>query len=255
MRRSAAYLGVIVLLATASPGLCALSRQDKKAAKQLLSGKLYVKFDVPCTQGRQPFGVFYSPVVEVSPSGTDSQAEEGASFGWYTAESTVWPIHVNDPVKLDDLDWDDDESSVEIELDGVESADDHHTVVKFIKLTSLADFQAAFDQTFSRRPLQEEHADWPADVRQAIGQRRLLNGMTKRQAYYIVGMPARVEKKTEGDKPVEIWTLHRKGIQFGFFGVDAGGAGSPPDTLRFENGLLVAAATSTSPAGLDLDHP
>lgn len=245
-----------LFLALAAPPLSAVSRQERKQAKELFSGPLYMRLNAPCTQGRHPFGVYYSPLVEVSPQGTNVEtAEGGASVGWYHAASTVWSIRINDRVELDDMEWEEDEGYIEIELDGVGPSSDGHTAIKFVGVNSLQDFQAAFDQTFARQPLQEEHPDWPAEIRQAIGERRLENGMNKRQAYYVVGTPSRVEKTTEGEKTIETWTLPRQGPEFGFFLVKTGD-GAPPETLRFEDGLLVSATTTTTgAAGLDLDNP
>lgn len=242
-----------LLLAAASPAQSALSRADQKKAKQILAGTLYLRFDAPCTQGRHPFGVFYSPLVEVSPTGSNSQATDEVNVGWYHASSTVWAATVNDSFTVDGIEYDDEEPSVEIELEGVGASTDRHTIIKLIKINSLADFQAAADLAFAHKPLQEEHPDWPAEIREAIGKRRLLNGMTKRQVFYVVGTPSEVDKRTEGKKSIEIWTLQGQGIEFGFWTVSTGSLGRTPDTLRFEDGLLVASAKDAKSGGLDLD--
>lgn len=246
---------VIVLLPlwifSIQPVAAEISKQERKAAKAMFSSDLYLRVDAPCTKGRHPYGVFLSPLIEASPRGVNTQVDEGASFGWFHAASTVWDVRVNDPVRLDELDWEADEASVEIELEGVGPADGRDTVVRFVGISSLADFQATFDHVFSPRPLQDDHPDWPAEIREAIRDRRLLDGMNKRQAYYVVGMPARVEEKTEDGKQVEIWTLQRENLRIGFFGVRAGDAGTPPELLRFEDGVLVSAATAPSALNLD----
>ncbi len=241
----------VLALGLAAPATAGISRQDKKAAKQMFSSTLYLRVDAPCTQGRHPYGVYQSPLVEISPTSVNTQTQDGASFGWFHAQSTVWSVRINDPVKLDELDWEEEEGTVEVELEGVGPADDHDTVLRFVGIQSLQDFQRAFELAFSRQPLQEEHPEWPAEIRQAIGNRLLLNGMTKRQAFFVVGMPVRVEKKTEEGKEIETWTLHTRGIEFGFFGVKSGVGGAAPETLRFEDGLLVSAATA-NPNALDL---
>ena len=243
-----------LFLTVASPVFAGVSRQERKEAKQLFSGPLYMRFNAPCTQGRHPFGIYYSALVEVSPTGTNTEASGGASVGWYHASSTVWSVRINDLVELEEMEWE-EEGEVEIELEGAGPNSDGTTVVKFVDINSLQDFQAAFDQTFSRQPLQEEHPDWPPEIRQAIAERRLVDGMTKRQAFYVVGTPSRVDKTTEGEKTVETWTLPKQGVEFGFFLVRTGDHGAPPETLRFEDGLLVSASTSTGAAGLDLDNP
>lgn len=218
-----------------------------------MKGVFYLRLDAPCTQGRHPYGVYQIPLVEVSPTGTNTEGDSGASFGWYHAQSTIWEARINDPMTVDELEWEEDEGSVEIELEGTGSADGRDTVIRFVNIHSFADFEAAFQHAFSTRPLQEEHADWPSEIREAIAKRRLVDGMTKRQVFYIVGTPQRVEKRTEGEKSIEIWTLQTQGITFGFFGVHSGNPAAPPETLQFEDGKLVAASISTSGKALDLD--
>ncbi|HEV7668358.1 MAG TPA: hypothetical protein VGS22_07530 [Thermoanaerobaculia bacterium] len=228
-----------------------LSRADKKQAEKMLAGTLYLRTDAPCTQGRQPFGVYLSPLVEISPKGINTEADQGASFGWYHASSTVWGVRVNDTVELDETDWDED--TVEIELTGVGRTDGHDTVVKFVEIRSLADFEAAFKLAFSNHPLQDEHPDWPADIRKAIADRKLVPGMNKRQAYYVVGTPEQVEKTTEGEKKIETWTLRKQGLEIGFFTVNPGDPSAPAEKLRFEDGVLVTSDTH-NPSQIDLDN-
>ena len=251
--RLALTITVGALLAAAVPAAAALNRQDRKAAQKMLAGDLYLRVDAPCTQGRQPFGIYLAPLVEVSPKGPNTDADESVSIGWYHASSTVWNARVNDLVHLDEMDWDGDEASVEIELEGAGASEGRDTVVRFVEINSLADFEAAFGHTFSPKPLQEEHPDWPADVRKAIAERKLMNGMNKRQAYYVVGTPAEVEKRDEKGKEVEIWTLRQKGIEIGFW-TASGGESGPPETLRFENGVLVSVEGAKSGKTLDLDN-
>lgn len=247
-----AFVAVFVAVALfASSAHAELSRSDKKQAEKMLKGTLYLRVDAPCTQGRQPFGVYLAPLVEISPKGVNTEADQGASFGWYHASSTVWGVRVNDTVELDETDWDED--TVEIELTGVGKTDGHDTVVKFIEIRSLADFEAAFKLTFSDHPLQEDHPDWPAEIRKAISDRKLMTGMTKRQAFYVVGTPAQVDKTTEGEKAVEVWTLRKQGLEIGFFSVNPGDPSAPAEKLRFEDGLLVTNSVKNG-TQLDLDH-
>src|SRR6185295_5250847 len=120
---AAAFVAAALLLA--STAHAELSKADRKAAQKMLGGTLYLRTDAPCTQGRHPFGVFLSPLVDVSPRGVNTDAQNGASFGWYHASSTVWAVRVNDSVELDELEWgeDENENTVEIELTGVGRTD------------------------------------------------------------------------------------------------------------------------------------
>lgn len=243
---------LLALALLAQPAAAKLDRKERKSAEKMFGDRVYLRIDAPATKGRHPYGVYYSPLVEVSPKGVNTDASQSADFSWYHASTTVWSARINDPMELDELDWDDDEASVEIELEGTGSAKDRDTVIRFVAIHSLADFQAAFERAFARTPLQDEHPDWPGEIRRAIAERRLENGMSKRQAHYVVGTPERVEKTTENGVEVEVWTLPRKGLEVGFFGFKQGDSGGAPESLRFENGQL-ASASVASRGQLDLD--
>lgn len=245
---------LILAMLAAMPAAAKLTKPERKEAESMLKGRtLYLRTDVPCTQGRHAYGVYQSSVVDVSPRGVNLETEGGASFGWFHAGSTVWDARINDSMKLDEMDFDDD--TVEIELEGVGESDDRDTTLRFVEIHSLDDFQAAFDHTFSYRPLQEEHPDWSTDIRQAISRRQLVDGMNKRQAYYVVGTPAQVEKTEEDGKKVEIWTLRKDGLRIGYFGTSTGDPSGPSQYLRFEEGLLKASSTAQGAVELDLDEP
>ncbi|HSL85063.1 MAG TPA: hypothetical protein VLF66_19995, partial [Thermoanaerobaculia bacterium] len=71
-------------LAIAASAHAGVSRQERKQAKEHFSGPLYIRFNAPCTQGRHPFGVYYYPLVEVSPTGTNADVPDGGtSVGLY----------------------------------------------------------------------------------------------------------------------------------------------------------------------------
>lgn len=231
-----------------------ITKEDKKKAKALFSGKVYMRIDAPSKKGRHPYGIYYSPLVDVSPTGTNTESDEGLSVGWYHAESTVWKVRVNDLMELDELDWEVDEGTVEIQLEGAGNSEGRDTAIRFVNIWSFADFEAAFARTFSTQPLQNEHPDWPEDIKSAIASRQLVTGMNKRQTYYVVGAPEKVEKTTEGEKAVEIWTLRTQGPEVGYFTFRTGGDPGNPKTLRFEDGLLVSADVGVTPEGLDLDN-
>ncbi len=229
-----------------------LTKQDRKAIKQKLksSGTLYMRLDMPCGTGRHPYGTYVRPLVEVSPEGTNTEAQGGVSASWWHADSTYWGVNVNDPVIFDEVDIEADEGTMEIEL--LTPDEDISTVVKFIEVYTLDDFQAAFDRTFSSRPLQEDHDDWSADIKQAIGERKLMNGMTKRQVFYITGTPENFDKTEEDGKKIETWHLRQnKGVQMGFWTSRVGETTGLPESIRFEDGKLVDAQGSSSGFSLD----
>ncbi len=241
------FLGLLATNAQAK-----LAKADRKAAKKLFSDKIYLKLDAPCTKGRHSWGVYYSPLVEVTPEGTSLDDGDGYSASFWHQGGTYWGIRVNDPVELDELEFDDDE--VEIELEGVGPADDEETVILFKNIHSLDDFKAAFDHTFSNVPLQDLHEDWSSDIKQAIADRKLMDGMTKRQAYYVTGAPEKFEKNTVDGKEVEIWELRQtKGVRVGFFGVREGKKSGLLSSIRFEDGKLVDAGSAGNRDDFSLD--
>ena len=253
MRKILGFVLVVALLLPVAAAQAELSKAERKQAKSIFAGTLYLRMDAPCATGRHAWGTYKRPLVEVSPEGaTDTNAQNEINASWWHADSTYWGIRINDPVTFDELEVDDD--AVEVELVGIGPADGNETVIKFFGIHTLADLEKAAEHAFSRKPLQEEHDDWSADVKQAIADRHLQNGMSKRQVFYITGAPESFEKKTEGGKEVEIWNLRQdRGMQLGFWTAKAGETTGLPATIRFEDGVLVEAAQSGSSSDFKLD--
>jgi hypothetical protein len=252
MKTTCTWLGILVLLSTTTVAQAELNKADKKEAKSYLSGTLYARLDIPCGTGRHPMGTYKFPLVEVSPEGVNTEKDEAFSAGWYHAQSTYWGIAPNDTLQLDELDYDED--TVEIELEGVGKTEGNDTVIKFVGINSLADFKKAADLAFARVPLQDEHADWSPEIKKAIGERRLVKGMTKRQVFYVTGNPESFNETQDKGKKVETWTMRQnRGMQIGFWMVSAGSPTSGlPKTLRFVDGKLEDFESSGS-SGVKLD--
>ena len=232
-----------------------LSKPERKKIKAAFSGTLYLRMDAPCATGRHPYGVYKRPLVEVSPEGANTEGTDVMlNASWWHADSTYWGIRVNDPVRLDEVDIEADDAEVDVELEGVGPADGNATVIKLIRIHSFDDFEAAFDKAFSRQPLQDEHADWPAEIKQAISERKLMDGMSKRQDFYITGTPERFEKKEENGTEVETWHLRQnKGMKMGYFKAKMGESTGLPASVRFENGKLVDASNVGTSSDFSLD--
>jgi len=244
-------LAVFALAVAASAGDLPRPEQ-KEIKKRILDRTWYTRIEVPCATGRHPYGTYQRSLVEVTPEGVNLDADDAHTFTWWHADSTYWGINVNDPVEIDEVDFDDDE--VEIEFEGVDSADGESSVLKLLKVESTEDFWAAFNRAFSPRPLQEEHEDWPAEIRQAIAERHLLNGMSKRQVFYITGWPERFETAEQDGKEVEIWFLRQvKGTKISYFYVKAGEETHLPESIRFEDGILVDVVNVGSGRKISLD--
>lgn len=229
-----------------------LPKKDRKQVKQLLSGTLYARIDIPCETGRHAWGTYLAPLVEVTPEGTNTESDMGFSASVWHAQSTFWGVGPNDTLEVSDISY--DEGNIEIELEGVGPTDGIDTVILFKDINSLDDFNKAFELAFSKAPLQDEHPDWSENIRQAIAERHLLKGMNKRQAYYILGSPERFEKSEENGKEVEIWyTRQQRGTQMGFWYSSTETTGYPK-TLKFVDGALEEWSGSVSKGkGKELD--
>lgn len=254
MRRS--LRSSILFLAILFPAaeLCAqLSKADRKAAKAHLAGTLYLRIDAPCGTGRHPMGTYMFPLVEVSPDKVNTEGDTGFSAGWYHAQSTYWGVGPNDTVQLDEMSFEDD-GSIEVEVEGVGRTEGNDTVIKLVNVRSLDDFKKAADRAFAKVPLQDEHPDWSPEIKKAIADRQLVKGMTKRQVFYVTGMPESTRESEEKGKKVEIWNLRlNKGMQIGFWTVStATPASGTPKSLRFVDGVLEEFSASGS-GEVDLD--
>ena len=82
-----------------------------------------------------------------------------------------------------------------------------------------------------------------------LAERRLVSGMTKQQAFRVVGAPVEERASTEGEKEVEVWiTRQDKGVRPGR--KQRGGTATGfPLSLKFVDGVLVEiGAQETQPA-------
>lgn len=238
MKITSTWLSILMLAGSAAAVQAELTKAERKEAKAYLSGTLYARIDIPCGTGRHPMGTYKVPLVEVSPESVNTDGDETFSAGWYHAQSTYWGIAPNDTLELDEMEFDED--TAEIELEGVGKTEGNDTVIKFIGLRSLDDFKKAADRAFARVPLQDEHADWPAEIKKAVAERRIVKGMTKRQVFYVTGNPESFKETEEKGKKVETWTMRQsKGIQVGFWTMSSDKpASGVPKTLRFVDGKL-----------------
>lgn len=246
-------LPLYALLAAAASSLLAFpatafTKAEKQEMKSMLKGPLYLKVDAPCATGRHAFGVYKRPLVEISPDKVNTDGDRVFTASWWHADSTYWGVQVNDFVVLDEVEFEGDDAEVEIELEAPQI--DASTVLLFVDIRSLDDFKAAFELAFAEQPLQDQHDDWDDEVKEAISERRLMNGMTKRQAFYITGTPERFEKKdTE-----EVWHLRQdKGTKIGFFRAKSGESTGLPETIRFVDGQLVDVSQTGTGDSFSLD--
>jgi hypothetical protein len=206
-----------------------LSPADKRAAEKMVAGDLYLRLDVPIDTYR------VVPLLEVSPDGADS-ARKIADLSEEDRQHVEWLFNPNDKVGRITLRW----GYNSVRLWGAKGL--RELLIDFVHLKNLADFSKAFDRTFSRVPLQDSHTEWPPEVRKAIAERTLIEGMTREQAAAVVGTPESIEtSKVEGVE-VEIWhprmaiAKRRDAKSTGF-----------PASLKFQDGKLTLIEQPVAP--------
>ncbi len=160
---------------------------------------------LPCTYGRGRFGIAASihhldSLLEVSPVGY-SVERKLALPPKNKRDKVFWGLSPNDPVRYGKLLYKED--AVQVWMEG-EAPDAYEMLIDFIHIKNLDDFTRAFNRTFSKVPLQDEHPEWPAEIRQAIAARKVIAGMTSEQAFSVVGAPLKIttmEENGEKSKP------------------------------------------------------
>ena len=248
------YYGIVLacFMAFVSTGRAELPKSERNAAKEMLTGDLYLRIDVPCRYGRQPFGVYVDALVEVTPTGSNI-AEDSTESTMWTAGGVYWGFGPNDLVKLNKVSYTKD-GKMEIWMAGTGAKKSYELGVRFANINGIADFKKAFDATFAPKPLQDEHADWSPEVKKAIAEKRLIDGMTKRQAFAIVGKPVKIEVVKDAGKEIETWsTRQSKGLMIGYWTATGGEQTGFPVTLKFVDGALTGVASVAKPAELNLD--
>jgi hypothetical protein len=225
-------------LLTAGPAAAEGAGDIKQAMKEKSKGTHYLKTNAPYMQGRHAYGTFKKPVVTVSPKGgvkIEGSAEVQASA--FHAEGRRLSLRVNDPVTVDEFEWDAEDKSLEIELEGTGRAEDGEGVLKFVNLNSVADFKKCWNDTFSSAPIETKY-DWPADIKKAVANREVRDGMTREQVMVALGNPERVSRSSEGGRQVETWVVQRgEGAKMGFWSMKTGDKREME--VRFVNGRVV----------------
>lgn len=189
-----------------------LSKEDHKAAEQLLSGTWYLRAQAPQKFGMGHWGPYSLSMLEASPVGLNTErklAEPLKSIPGNAyhlkQEEIYWGYLANTPVDHCKLQWEKDTNVV-----WCERVDPNTEVsVDFIDVKTLDDFTKAFHLTFSKVPLQNEHPDWPSEIRESIAAGRLLVGMTPEQARIVVGAPLSISSGEDNGAKTETWQLRQ----------------------------------------------
>lgn len=228
------------------------SGSDKRAANEMMQGTLYLRTDIPCIRGSKGCSIWAAPLTEVSPADYSVTGNAAARDGRRGPRGFIggagmqvgtpyWGFGPNDTVRRYRLIWFGD--SVVVWVKGL-SPGQGLLPLLFYGIGNLDNFTAAFNRVFAKVPLHDEHPEWPAEIRKAIAERRVVEGMTKRQAFCVVGLPITTRTGTENGTEVEVWFPRQEsGALEGFAKPAATGF---PAVLRFAGGKLVKIDTSKS---------
>jgi hypothetical protein len=140
----------------------------KKAIKDKAKGTYYLKTNAPYMQGRHAYGTYKQPLVTVSaPEGVKIPTSAEVQAGAFHAAARRLTLRVNDLVTVDEFEWDDEDSSLEIELEGTGRSSEAAGVLRFVNLSGAADFEMCWSETFSDVSLAQKY-DWPDEVKKAV---------------------------------------------------------------------------------------
>lgn len=243
----AVFLGFGLMAGSAAE----LTSSDRGVIKEMLQGNLYLRNNVPCryTAG---MGVGAEVVTEVSPTGVDwdtnlkkIEADRNKSRGRRGNIDTIfWGFGPNDMIRYGKT-YFRGGGVVELWAEGGVKPKNVEIWIRFVGINSRDDFKKAYELILSPKPLQDEHPEWPAEIRAAIGERRVIEGMTKTQAFDVVGTPVGIEASEDGGKKIETWFPRQDSGTSGDSGFMGGAkvfsaATGFPTSLRFVDGKLAA---------------
>jgi hypothetical protein len=207
-------VGALLLLSFSLPlALRAqLSKEDHEAAQKMIAGTLYLRLQAPQKYGMGEWAPYSVSMLEASPQGVSADRKLAEPLkhiprnGFHLKnEEVYWGYLANTP--LNHCKLVSEKGILVVWCDRVDPNTD--VSVDFIDIKSLDDFTKAFNLTFSKVPLQDEHPDWPADVRAGIASGKLLVGMTTEQARIVVGAPLSVTAGEDNGAKTEIWALRQ----------------------------------------------
>ena len=210
-----------------------LSGNDRKEAEAMVKGTFYLRINAPCRYGFPSMGQLIEPLVEVSPNGH----EESLPPDLKKHLSIYWGFGPNDAVRYGKLVVKGEVANVWLEGERPKS---YEVFVRFVQIKTLDDFKAAFNHTFSTVPLQDEHPEWPAEIRKDIAERRVVEGMTKTQAFAVVGKPTNIVSTTENGAEVETWFPRQENGSVIPLRKPKSAPTGFPAQLKFVDGKLVA---------------
>ena len=248
------------LLASAvalSPLAHAGKKSEEKAMVKVFSdeaaaaypGVVWALKDLPVNTGLTMGIPWIGPTTTVTPAGFEIEAAAGMQATFGSASSVWFGVRPYDALMFKEVTYDD--AVWTITFNGTADSDGRDTKIKIVEAVSFSQVKPVLDQLLSATDPILAYPDWSAEVNNAIRKRVLVNGMTKRQAYMVVGEPSGSSTREEDGKKIEVWNPRpNNGMRIGY--ASSMESTGWPAELRFEDGELVGIAT-TAGGGVSLD--
>lgn len=240
--------GALLVLALPLTASAELTGKERDQARAMIKGDLYLRTTIPMRfkGGRGWGGIGAEVLAEVSPTALSYEKNmpaPGAKTG-RGVDTIYWGFGPNDIIRYGELSFKKGDI-VDLWAEGVKPKD-FEVMIRFVQIKTLDDFKLAFGLVLASRPLQDEHPEWAPEIRQAVAARKVIVGMTKAQAFAVVGTPIGVETGEDAGKPVEVWFPRQDtGASADYSRVASSTTGFPV-SIRFVEATVVAV---TQPGG------
>jgi hypothetical protein len=232
------FAGLVVVLISMSAAYAQLSGKDRNEIKKMTQGNLYLRNNVPCRFSSGGWGIGAEVVTEVSPSDIDWErnlAKIEKQKHRSGVDTIYWGFGPNDLVHYGKVFFKGE--TIEFWAEG-EKPKNFEIWIRFVQIKSMDDFKKAYALILSATPLQDEHPEWTAEVKKAIADRSVTIGMTKAQAFCVVGTPVGIETGEKDGKKTETWIPRQDTGASGSWGKVVSGETGFPISLQFIDGVL-----------------
>jgi hypothetical protein len=224
-------------------------------------GELYLRNNVPCRYTSGGFGIGAVVITEVSPSGVDwdknlqgaheQQLKKSKKRFSGGVDTVFWGFGPNDVIRYAKL-YFKGNGVVDLWAEGIKPKN-VEVYIRFVDIQNREDFKKAFDLILGPKPIQEDHPEWAPEIRKAIADHTVIEGMTKAQAFAVVGTPMRATTNDEVGKKVEIWFPRQETGASGSYGKVVSASTGFPAELRFIDGKLAVITQTAKPVKVNVD--
>jgi hypothetical protein len=233
----------LIVLASAHAANAQLSGRDRDEIKKMTKGDLYLRNNLPVRYTSGGWGIGAEVVTEVSPTGVDWEknlaliAEKRLKAG---VDAIYWGFGPNDLIHYGKMYFKGGDV-LEFFVEGAKPKDTE-IWIRFVQIKNLDDFKKAFNLILSPQPLQAEHPEWPEEI----------EGMTKAQAFCVVGTPLGAEVSEKDGKKTETWFPRQETGAAGSYGKVVSSETGFPVSLQFVDGTLASITNRSKAAKVDL---